>query len=71
MRFDAKVEVLCDECGHVEYWEPQFVYMNYAGGGGHYDTSDGAFEDWLEDEGWEEFSEDQHRCDGCIVNNAK
>lgn len=64
-RFDPRIEVVCDECGHSTDWEPPYVYSGWTGNSGYYDTSDSAFEKWAESEGW---SSDGERdiCDSCL-----
>ncbi len=57
-RHDAKIDVVCDDCGAVAEWAPDFVYFDYTGNNGHYDTSDSAFEDWCEQNGWSQRGED-------------
>ena len=65
MRFDATVEVVCDECGETEFWEPNFVYLSITGNGGHYDTSQSAFDKWLSTNGWTEEKDKKTYCSDC------
>lgn len=65
-RFDAKVEVICDDCGAVEFWEPEYVYTDYSGSHGHYDTSDAAFTRWADRHNWIEIG-DNTFCGGCAI----
>lgn len=64
MRFDPQIEVNCDECCEVRFWEPEFVYHDWSGENGYYDTSDEAFKKWKISEGW---SADDDKCDGCMA----
>lgn len=50
MIHDAKVEVTCDGC-HTEsvQVEPEYVYANLSGAGGHYDCRDSEINRKLED----------------------
>lgn len=54
MIHDATVEVTCDRLGCTEslHVEPEYVYVNRSGGGGHYDTSDRAIHKLIGGEGW-------------------
>lgn len=70
MRFDATVEVVCDECGAAEVWEPQYVYASLAGTGGHYDTSDSAFTKWCASNKWTEDG-DKTFCEDCSEEMAE
>ena len=63
-RFDAKIEVVCDECGFADFWEPDFTYADYSGKNGHYDTTDRAFLKWCSVDGWTEDS-DMTFCPSC------
>ncbi len=68
MIHDATVEVTCDgeHCQENVRVEPEYVYMNFAGGGGHYDTSDSAIEKRLPREDWLVI-DGKHYCDsGCV-----
>jgi len=64
MRFDPTIEVNCDECGDVVHWSPEYVYNDWSGTSGYYDTSDAAFEKWKKSEGWEGI-DDHDMCDSC------
>lgn len=66
MIHDAKVEVTCDGkgCGESIEIEPEYVYRNYSGSSGYYDTSDDAIERKLEREGWTVL-DGQHYCEDC------
>lgn len=61
---DATVEVTCDGCSSAITLSPEFVYPNYSGKGGHYDTSDEALEEKLTREGWEAKG-GKHYCEDC------
>lgn len=61
---DATVEVTCDGCSSAITIEPEFVYLNYSGKDGHYDTRDEAIEGKLETEGWE-VEDGKHYCEDC------
>lgn len=65
-RFDAKIEVLCDECDHQDFWEPEFSYHDWSGKNGSYDTSKAAFSAWCRDEGWSE-NGDKTICPDCVA----
>ena len=63
MIHDAKVEVTCDgSCCHesVEILPP-YVYRDYSGTNGYYDTSDRAIVKELTNEGWF-IQDDKHYC---------
>lgn len=49
---DAKIEIVCDNCSTSIEFEPPYVYGNYSGGGGHYDTRDSLIQTFVEEEGW-------------------
>ena len=70
MRDDATVNVTCDKCGHNEIWEPDYVYSDYSGEGGHYDTSDSAFAEWCASAGWTQEGEKDF-CDGCALSDTE
>ena len=66
MRFDAKVEVVCDKCEMSIEIEPSYVFRSYNAESGYYDTSDDAITKKLEQEGWthdEELEKDY--CENC------
>lgn len=65
MRFEPKIEVNCDECGHATDWEPPYVYRDFTGTSGFYDCSDSAFEKWKKSEGWGGV-DDNDICDDCL-----
>ena len=67
MRHDPQIEVVCDKCDGNEYWEPEFKYSDYSGKSGSYDTSDGAFTQWCEDNGWIEGGGEKTYCgEDCV-----
>jgi hypothetical protein len=66
MIHDAVVRVSCDGDGCSEEIEiqPEFVYRDYSGRSGYYDTSDEAIEKKVAQEGW--FAQgDKHYCESC------
>lgn len=63
-RHDATVEVVCDECGCTDIWSPEYVFDDYSGRSGNYDTSDAAFSMWCGGEGWTQDGEKTF-CDDC------
>ena len=54
MIHDAKIEVTCDnsECGDYIIISPPYVYTDYSGDNGHYDTDDSTLNELIESEGW-------------------
>ncbi len=68
MRSDAYVNVSCDECYCEDVWEPEYVYMDYSGNNGHYDTTDDAFSRWCEKNNWTEI-DDRTVCEDCVKGN--
>jgi len=50
--FDPQVEVLCDECGCNDYWQPEYMYYDFSGLSGFHDVSDSAFAKWRKSESW-------------------
>lgn len=67
--FDAKVEVTCDgeHCRESIQIQPDFVYRDYSGKSGHYDTRDSAIEEILVSEGWA-VEDGKHLCESCKTN---
>jgi hypothetical protein len=63
-RFDAQVEVVCDQCETSEFWTPEFSYSDWGGADGSYDTSDFAFAEWCKREKWAQDG-DKTICEGC------
>lgn len=70
MMYDPQCEVICDECGAREWWYPEYVYHDFSGTSGHYDTSSGAYQKWLKSIGWQGDG-DNDRCDSCIAAAAE
>jgi hypothetical protein len=64
MLHDATIEVTCDGCSSAITIEPEFVYRDYSGKNGYYDTSDDAIEAKLVIEGWEVL-DGKHYCEAC------
>ncbi|MBQ0803106.1 MAG: hypothetical protein KBT76_15375 [Sulfitobacter litoralis] len=64
MRHDPQVEVVCDKCGDIAFWEPQYVYSDWSGTSGHFDTTDSAFSGWCRSEEWSEDG-DKTYCPDC------
>lgn len=54
MIHDATVEVTCDQDGCHEnvILEPEYVFSDYSGNNGHYDTRDRSLFKLLKAEGW-------------------
>lgn len=65
MIHDATVEVTCDDCGDSTYVEPKYVYTNYSGNNGHYDTDDESIEEILEKEHDFLIKDGNHYCNAC------
>lgn len=63
---DATVEVTCDgkDCTCSLTVEPDFVYRDYSGKNGYYNTSDDAIGEKLEIEGWI-VQDGKHPCEAC------
>ena len=72
MIHDAKVEVTCDArcCDGSEYVDLHWVYDDYSGFNGHYDSSDSVIEDALEDLDWV-ISDGKHFCCKDCFENSK
>lgn len=66
MIHDATVEVTCDgnNCGETVVIEPEFVYPDYSGKNGYYDTKDSSLEKKIKREGWSVIN-GQHLCESC------
>lgn len=64
MIHDATVEVTCDECSETFIVRPDYVYNDYSGKSGHYDTSDSAIEKKIAREGWT-VKDGKHFCEDC------
>lgn len=65
MRHDPQIDVTCDGCGDVITWEPVYVYRDWSGKNGHYDTRDAEFQKFLKAEGWEGDGETD-KCGDCL-----
>jgi hypothetical protein len=63
---DAKVEVTCDGNGCMESIEicPDYVYFDYSGNNGGYDTSNDAIEKKLDEFDWVVI-DGKHLCESC------
>jgi hypothetical protein len=61
---DATVEVQCDGCGEIEDISPEYVYRDYSGKNGYYDTTDSAIEEKLLGLGWG-VKDGKHYCEDC------
>lgn len=61
---DPEIECVCDECGDSIYVSPSYVYHDYSGNNGYYDTSDSSIEKKLVSEGWT-CEGGKHFCDDC------
>lgn len=57
-RSDARIDVTCDACGQEDVWYPEYVYHDYSGNSGEYDTSDSAFGTWCHENGWTEVNDE-------------
>lgn len=66
MIHDAKVEVTCDgeHCMESIEVEPEFVYPDYSGKNGYYNTKDSALEKLIEQAEWQ-VKDGKHFCEGC------
>lgn len=62
---DAYVDVTCDKCHDVERMELDYVYFDYSGENGAYDTSESGLESLLIDHGWVAREDDKHICPQC------
>jgi hypothetical protein len=69
-RSDAEIRVMCDTCQTEEVWEPEFVYRDFSGANGYYDTSNGAFRRWCESAGWKT-DDDTDTCADCLEGSAE
>lgn len=65
MIHDATVEVTCDgkNCRQSVQVEPEYVYSDYSGRNGRYDTDDSSIEDLLEDRHKWIVDDGKHYCD--------
>ena len=65
MIHNATIEVTCDaeHCRESVYIEPDYVYRDRYGGGGHYDTRDSEIEKKLVAEEWV-VVDGKHYCPG-------
>jgi hypothetical protein len=70
VRFDPQCAVVCDECGDTEWWNPDFVYDDFSGKNGHYDTFDSAYHKWVKSIGWVVDDQDRDLCTGCQKQEA-
>jgi len=54
MIHDPQIEITCDgvNCPDSITVQPEYVYSNYGGGGGRYNTDDDAIESLLTSAGW-------------------
>ena len=62
MIYDATVEVCCDMCRDAIDVEPAYVFNNYSGNSGHYDTRESAIEDILVEQHEWIVTDGQHYC---------
>lgn len=65
MRHDPQIEVTCDGCGGSIIWEPTYVYNDWSGTSGHYDTRDCEYQRFLAAEDWEGDG-DTDKCGDCL-----
>jgi hypothetical protein len=71
MIHDPTVEVTCDneDCGDSVFVELDYVYHDYSGRNGQYDTEDKTIERQLENEhGWVVVDGKHYCCDDCAEN---
>ncbi len=65
--FDPQIECVCDGCQESVYIEPEFVFTDYSGDNGHFDTSDSALERALTGTyEWGVVNGKHYCCDGCV-----
>ena len=71
MIHDAKVEVTCDarNCDGSEYVDLVWVYSDYSGNNGYYDSSDSVIEDALEDLDWVIYDGKHFCCKDCFEDS--
>ena len=71
MIYDAVVKVSCDKCSGSIDVEPAYVYNDYSGNSGHYNTDDSAIEDILVEEYEWVVSDGKHYCSQDCADNHK
>ena len=62
----GKIEITCDGCitGFIEYEMP-WVYSDYTGNNGYYDSNENDIETFLKSEGWVVKGEKHFCCEDC------
>ena len=70
MIYDAIVEVSCDNCNDSIEVAPAYVYDDYSGKSGHYDTRNNSIEHQIEQEhGWIVEDGKHYCCEECKNNH--
>ena len=64
MRFDPRIECICDGCGDSIDVNPEYKYHNMSPRSGFYDCSGQAVIKLLESEGWS-CQNNKHFCESC------
>lgn len=72
MIHDATVEVSCDgqRCSQSITLEPEFVYPDYSGKNGYYNTKESALEEKLVHEGWLVRDGKHYCCTDCVPEES-
>lgn len=67
MIHNAMVEVTCDgkSCNYSMWVKPDFVYPDYSGKNGYYDTSDSSIEKKLVSDDWIVEDSKHYCCEDC------
>jgi len=64
MIHEVEVRVTCDKCDVEEIISPEFLFPDYSGEGGDYDTTDEAIEKELKAVDWK-CEDGKHTCPDC------